>query len=150
MPLTGPELFEWLGLRRVRRGGVARCAGRYLDYGRPVPGYLVPDALDALVTRDLVIMAQPDPVHGLARLRITEAGQARYAELDRHQRSPRVPPPEHPHPDALTHSHAAREDGVGESPAGHRPSSAAPPDGAPPGDQPGPPELGGPPGWWSL
>ncbi|MGH3683722.1 MAG: hypothetical protein ACRDSM_01395 [Pseudonocardiaceae bacterium] len=49
MNLSGPDFFEWMGLRRVRQGGLARGAGHYYDHGNPRPGWLIPDILDGLL-----------------------------------------------------------------------------------------------------
>lgn len=54
-----PDLVEWLALRRVHRGGVARFAGRYLDHGCPMPGYLT-DALDGLIRAGLLALGSAD------------------------------------------------------------------------------------------
>ncbi len=35
--MTDSGLYEWLALRRVAGGGVAKVAGMYFDQGRPVP-----------------------------------------------------------------------------------------------------------------
>ncbi|MGH3911674.1 MAG: hypothetical protein ACRDRM_12695, partial [Pseudonocardiaceae bacterium] len=40
LPLSGSELIDWIALRRVCGGGVVMLCGRYVDHGRPVPGYL--------------------------------------------------------------------------------------------------------------
>ncbi len=34
------RLYEWMALRRVAGGGMAKVAGVYLDHGRPVPEQL--------------------------------------------------------------------------------------------------------------
>ena len=46
-PLRATELIEWIALRRVCGGGVARLRARWFDLGRAVPCYL-PDTLDDL------------------------------------------------------------------------------------------------------
>ena len=92
MRLSLPEHLDWLVLRRVRRGGVARFDGGYQDNGEPLGVFLV-DILGWLDEQDLLEVADPDEC-GLQRLGLTEAGWDRYRELCRRQRRPK-PPPEH-------------------------------------------------------
>ncbi|HEY2765981.1 MAG TPA: hypothetical protein VGJ13_18520 [Pseudonocardiaceae bacterium] len=112
-----PELLTWLALRRVAGGRVVCLApGRYVDGGRPIPGYLA-EALAGLTTTGLVEECD-DPQHCTRMLTLTDTGATRYAELGQRQRAGlSAPPPEFP-----------------QTPAGHW-SSAAP---ATPGDQPDP------------
>lgn len=85
-PLAGPDLFTWMALRRVHGGHVAKLGSRYLDAGRPVPCFL-PAALDDLITAELVILAEPDPMaSGMRRVTVTEAGRTRYEALCRQER----------------------------------------------------------------
>lgn len=143
----GPEHFALMGLRRVRRGGITRTDGHYLDDGVPIQGCLLPIIFENLVDRELVVVTAPEPGSGLERLFLTEAGQARYLHLVRTQRGLPTPPPErHARPRATSDTGA--EPGAGQSPTGHRPSTA--PLNVPPSDQPGPsgPE-GDPPNWWT-
>lgn len=94
--LTGPDFWRWMGLRRVHAGLVARFEGRYYDAGRRMPGYLVPDVLDMLITQNLLSVADPDD-YGWQRVALTDAGLAEYRALCRRQSQQAlpVPPPEH-------------------------------------------------------
>lgn len=40
MHLTGSELLDWIGLRRVHEGGVEMHGVEHVDWGRKVPCYL--------------------------------------------------------------------------------------------------------------
>ena len=128
-----PGLSEWMALRRVHDGGVAKSAGVYFDHGRPTAEHLA-GVFDRLVWTGLVSIADGDPIWELRRLSLTDAGSARYATLrsERQRDSPQAPPPEH----ATTT----------ETPAGRR-SSTSPL--ASPGGQPDltrtDPGAGGPP-----
>lgn len=82
----------WLALRRVRRGGVIRLHDRYCEGGLPL-GVLLVELLDELREHGMLAVADPDPADGLARVHLTDAGQAHYRELCRRQRAP-VPVPE--------------------------------------------------------
>ncbi|MGQ0774137.1 MAG: hypothetical protein ACT4NY_06935 [Pseudonocardiales bacterium] len=85
--LAGPELFAWLALRRVDRGGIARLDGRYYDRGRRVPCFLL-DVFDELVEADLLTLAEPDPYSGgLSRAALTCEGRARFAALSERENS---------------------------------------------------------------
>lgn len=79
LPLPGAELVEWLALRRVCGGGVARVGARWCDLGRLVPDYL-DDPLDDLHRTGLVVLAEVDE-WGLRRAAVTPAGRARFVEL---------------------------------------------------------------------
>jgi hypothetical protein len=96
--LTGWDFFAWMGLRRVNRGGLAKLGERYLDGGRPVPGFLVPHVVEALIEDGMIELGPPDlDSGGMRRAGLTEAGRARYGELCRQQRrrpDPPVPPPQ--------------------------------------------------------
>ncbi|MGH3914666.1 MAG: hypothetical protein ACRDTC_14860, partial [Pseudonocardiaceae bacterium] len=94
MPASDPGLYEWLALRRVHDGGVAKVAGVYLERGRPTPEHLT-DAFDRLVWTGLVTVAEGDVLWDLRRLNLTDTGQARYTTLN-HQRPTgiAVPAPE--------------------------------------------------------
>jgi len=75
------RLLEWLVLRRVADGGVARVGAGYLDGGRPLPGFL-PARIAELLEAGALTLAEPDPVaEATRRVRLTPAGQARHAEL---------------------------------------------------------------------
>ena len=39
--VTDPRLYEWIVLRRVAGGSIAKSAGMYFDHGRPIPGHLI-------------------------------------------------------------------------------------------------------------
>lgn len=49
MKLNGPDHFVWMGLRRVRRSGLARRDGDYYEQGAPVPGWLIPHLVEGLL-----------------------------------------------------------------------------------------------------
>lgn len=79
--LAGPELYAWLALRRVDTGRIARLDGRYYDWGRRVPCFLL-DVFDELVEAGLLTLAEPDPYSGgLSRAALTREGRARFAAL---------------------------------------------------------------------
>ncbi|HEU0128115.1 MAG TPA: hypothetical protein VFQ48_05860, partial [Pseudonocardiaceae bacterium] len=84
---------EWLALRRVHEGGVAKVAGIYLEHGRPVPGDLT-EVFDRLTWTGLVAVAEGDPVWSVRRLSLTDTGHARYAVLCEQQRQREAPAPE--------------------------------------------------------
>lgn len=46
--MNDPGLYQWLALRRVAEGEMAKSAGVYFDQGRPVPGHLI-EVFDRLV-----------------------------------------------------------------------------------------------------
>ncbi|MGH3975666.1 MAG: hypothetical protein ACRDS9_20385, partial [Pseudonocardiaceae bacterium] len=79
MKLSGPDFFEWLGLRRVRRGGLTRREGTYYNHGNPVPGWLIPDILDGLPQDGLLELG--DPESGMQRVALTKAGLNHYRAL---------------------------------------------------------------------
>jgi hypothetical protein len=58
--LTEVDFWTWLGLRRVDRGGLAQLGTHYLDRGRPMPGFLVPDLVEALTEAGFVELGTPD------------------------------------------------------------------------------------------
>jgi len=86
-----PELYEWLALRRVHDGGMAKSAGNYYDEGRPTPDYLTL-MFDYLIRTQLISVAGGDPVWGLRRMSLTDLGKTRYAELC-NSRDPLMVPP---------------------------------------------------------
>src|SRR5262245_10498548 len=93
--MSDPELSEWIALRRVHDGGMAKSAGAYFDHGRPTPEHLA-GVFDRLVWTGLVTVADGDPIWELRRLGLTDAGAARYAVLSERQRAgPQAPPSEH-------------------------------------------------------
>lgn len=77
--LTGPDLYDWMALRRVSDGGVTKLGGCWLERGHRVPGY-VTDALTALRQRGLVTLTDHEP-GGMARAVLTENGTARFEHL---------------------------------------------------------------------
>ncbi len=74
-----PELLVSLALRRVHRGGLAQSGGSYVDYSYRTPSYLA-GTVDGLIEAGLLTLAEQDP-WGLRRVHLTDAGQARYAQL---------------------------------------------------------------------
>ncbi len=78
--VSDPRLSEWIVLRRVHDGGVAKVAGVYLDHGRPVPGHLT-EVFDRLTWNGLLVVAEGEPIGELRRLSLTDTGQARYTAL---------------------------------------------------------------------
>ncbi len=84
MKLSGPDFFEWMGLRRVHRGGLAHREGAYYDRGNPVPGWLIPDILDGLLQDGLLELSEPES--GMRQVTLTEAGLAHYRTLCKRQR----------------------------------------------------------------
>lgn len=85
MRLTGPDLFEWRGLRRVRRGGLARWEGHYYDHSNLVPGWLIPDIINGLLEDGLLELGDPDK-SGMRPVAFTEAGLTHYRTLCKRQR----------------------------------------------------------------
>lgn len=77
--LTGVDLYDWIALRRVSEGGIARMGDHWFDSGFRVPCY-VTDALTALHGSDLVALIDVDG-WCMQRAALTEAGKVRYAEL---------------------------------------------------------------------
>jgi hypothetical protein len=94
MKLSGPDFFEWMELRRVRRGGLARGESHYYDHGNPVPGWLIPDIVDGLLKDGLLELGDPDE-SGMRQVALTEAGLAHYRVLCKRQRRKDLvaPPP---------------------------------------------------------
>jgi len=112
--VSDPELYEWLVLRRVRDGGVAKSAGVYFDHGRPTPGHLA-GVFDRLIWTGLVTVAEGNPIWELRRRSLTDNGAARYATLgERRQRQAglAVPPPEHSITTETAESPADRRSGT--------------------------------------
>jgi hypothetical protein len=82
-PLTGTDLYDWIGLRRVNGGRVVKLGDRWLQGGRPVPDY-VAEALIALHTRGFVTLADPDPNKEVtAQATLSNNGTVRYQQLCR-------------------------------------------------------------------
>lgn len=78
-PLAGTEVFEWIALRRVSRGGVTKVGHRWLASGRPVP-VCVADALTRLLASGLVIQLTPS-AGDVSRAILTSIGHDRYEQL---------------------------------------------------------------------
>jgi hypothetical protein len=82
-PLAGIEVYEWIALRRVSNGGVAKAGHRWLESDHRVPGY-VAGALARLLASGLATLVDPDPdpsVGAVARVALTSTGFARYERL---------------------------------------------------------------------
>jgi len=80
-PLAGPEVYEWVALRRVSGGGVTKVGHRWLESDHQIPGYLT-DALAKLLTSGLVKLVNPEPsAGGVARAVLTNTGAERYEQL---------------------------------------------------------------------
>ncbi|MGH3907141.1 MAG: hypothetical protein ACRDTE_23640 [Pseudonocardiaceae bacterium] len=90
LPLSGSELIDWIALRRVCGGGVVMLCGRYVDHGRPVPGYL-DEPLAGLSRAGLIALADID-TWGQRRVAPTLDGRARYVELSAKRAAPIDPP----------------------------------------------------------
>ena len=85
MKLSLGEHFEWLTLWRVKRGGVTReQGGGLVDFGQPLGSFVV-QVLTELIDEGLLEVGDTSP-QGLAEVRHTDAGRARYAQLCRQQR----------------------------------------------------------------
>lgn len=85
MKLSLGEHFEWLTLRRVKRGGVAQTlSGSLVDFGQPLGSFVV-QMLTELIDEGLLDVGETS-AQGLAGVRHTDAGQARYSQLCRQQR----------------------------------------------------------------
>jgi hypothetical protein len=85
MKLSPGEHFQWLTLRRVKRGGVSRDQnGSLVDFGQPL-GCFVTQVLTELIEQGLLEVGPRSP-QGLAGVHHTDAGRARYAQLCRQQR----------------------------------------------------------------
>lgn len=79
-------MSEWLALRRVSRGRVAKLGDHWLDARRPVPCFL-PDALNELIQAGLVTLADPDADNAVQRrATLTDVGLSRYAALSERSR----------------------------------------------------------------
>lgn len=81
-PLAGAEMYEWVALRRVSCGGVAKVGRRWLESGHQVPGF-VAVALARLLAGGLVMLVDPDPRAEVMAWRavLTNAGNDRYDHL---------------------------------------------------------------------
>jgi hypothetical protein len=91
-PLTGADLYEWMALRRVSAGGIARMGDHWFDHGRQIPGY-VADTLAMLCDGSAVALAELDG-SDLQRAALTDTGSARFQQLCRQrQTAQRLPTP---------------------------------------------------------
>lgn len=92
-PLTGADLYDWIALRRVNDGGIAKAGDRWFDSGLRVPGY-VTDTLTALCTNRLVVLADGDDwdMWSMRRATLTAAGTTRYQQLCQQRQKPRHAP----------------------------------------------------------
>lgn len=85
MKLSPGEHFEWLTLRRVKRGGVTqKQGGDLVDFDQPLGSFVV-QVLTELIDEGLLEVGETAP-QGLAEVRHTDAGRARYSQLCRQQR----------------------------------------------------------------
>jgi hypothetical protein len=84
MKLSAPDFFELMGLRRVRRGGLAHREGTYYDHGIQIPGWLIPDILNELLKDGLLELI--DPESGMQQVALTQTGLAHYRALCKRQR----------------------------------------------------------------
>lgn len=74
------EVLAWVALRRLNTGYVVNLAGRWLDFGSPVPSYLT-DTFHQLTRARLLTLADPAPGDVTRRATLTDLGRARYATL---------------------------------------------------------------------
>jgi hypothetical protein len=84
-PLTGTDLYDWMALRRVNAGGIARMGDHWFDHGRQIPDY-VADSLAALCDSSAVTLAEPDG-WGMRRAALTNAGRGRFQQLCRQRQT---------------------------------------------------------------
>jgi hypothetical protein len=89
-PLAGADLYDWMALRRVSSGGIARMGDHWLEHGRRIPGYIA-DALAVLCDNDVVSLAELD-VWSMQRAALTDTGTVRYQQLNRLQQTVRQLP----------------------------------------------------------
>ncbi len=73
-----PELLAALVLGRVLRGGVAQAGDIYVDYGYRMGRHLT-GTFTELIKNGLLALGDEDC--GLRRVRVTDAGQARYVQV---------------------------------------------------------------------
>ncbi|MGH4009893.1 MAG: hypothetical protein ACRDTH_17370 [Pseudonocardiaceae bacterium] len=105
--MAGADLYDWIALRRVSGGGIARVGDRWFDSGRRVPGY-VADALATLCEAGLVRLVDLERM-AMARAALTDAGAIRYERQCRQrQKALRVPAA----PSGATGSAAADQIGI--------------------------------------
>jgi len=89
--LTGADLYDWIALRRVSDGGIARMGDRWFDSGLRVPGY-VAGTLDRLCNHGLAVLAEPD-MCGMERAAPTDDGTRFYQRLCRQRQAAQKLPP---------------------------------------------------------
>jgi hypothetical protein len=83
--LTGADLYDWMALRRVRGGGIAKVGDHWLEHGHRIPDYIA-DALTALCDTDVVALTEVD-VWGMRRAVLTGIGTLRHEQLNRQQQT---------------------------------------------------------------
>ncbi|MGQ0776877.1 MAG: hypothetical protein ACT4NY_21075 [Pseudonocardiales bacterium] len=79
MHLTGIDLLDWIGLRRVTEGGVALYESGYVQWGQKVPCYL-PEVFGRFVETELTDLLDVNN-EGLRRMVMTPRGRDRYQGL---------------------------------------------------------------------
>ncbi|MGH3602051.1 MAG: hypothetical protein ACRDQH_17535, partial [Pseudonocardiaceae bacterium] len=57
--VAGADLYDWMALRRVSGGGIARMGDHWLEHGHRIPGY-VADALGVMCDNGVVALAELD------------------------------------------------------------------------------------------
>ncbi len=87
--LAGADLYDWMALRRVSGGGIAKTGDYWLEHGRRIRGY-VADALTALCGTGAVLLAEVD-AWGMRRAMLTDTGTRRCEQLSRQQQTARGP-----------------------------------------------------------
>lgn len=74
------EVLAWIALRRLNKGYVVNLAGRWLDFGSPVPSYLI-DTFHQLTRNRLLTLADPAQGDLVRRATLTELGRTQYTTL---------------------------------------------------------------------
>lgn len=92
---AGTDLYDWMALRRVSGGGIAKMDDHWLEHGHRIPGYIA-DALTALCDTGVVALAEVD-VWAMRRAVLTDTGIIRYKQLNRQQQISRCPAAESAH-----------------------------------------------------
>lgn len=82
MAAVNEEVLEWITLRRVLGGNVARIGSAYFDSGNRLPSFLAP-VLNRLIGSGLMETTRQND---LIRITLTDSGEARYRELAMHPR----------------------------------------------------------------
>ncbi|MGH3794357.1 MAG: hypothetical protein ACRDSP_05660 [Pseudonocardiaceae bacterium] len=92
MTEVSTELTEWLALQRIRAGRISKLVeGLYVDYGRPIPGY-VSDALQRAEADGFTVLTG-DPIGYGWRMSLSDAGAARFHVLWAARRATLTAPP---------------------------------------------------------